>query len=65
VARWYGAEGRSVEVVSNSALWYSTGLPAVALRWVLIPVIPKESSELRRSFAPTSAPIPRGSSRGS
>jgi hypothetical protein len=36
VARWYGAEERRVEVVSNTALWYSTGLPAVPLRWVLI-----------------------------
>jgi hypothetical protein len=36
VAQWYGAEGRTVEVVSNTALWYSTGLPAVPLRWVLI-----------------------------
>jgi hypothetical protein len=36
VAEWYGAEERSVEVVSNTALWYSTGLPAVPLRWVLI-----------------------------
>ncbi len=36
VARWYGAEERSVEVVSNTALWYSTGLPAVPVRWVLI-----------------------------
>jgi hypothetical protein len=36
VADWYGAEERTVEVVSNTALWYSTGLPAVPLRWVLI-----------------------------
>ncbi len=37
VADWYGAEERTVEVVSNNtALWYSTGLPAVPLRWVLI-----------------------------
>src|SRR5215212_1819266 len=36
VAEWYGAEERTVEVVSNTALWYSTGLPAVPLRWVLI-----------------------------
>src|SRR5829696_8128586 len=36
VAKWYGAEERTVEVVSNTALWYSTGLPAVPLRWVLI-----------------------------
>jgi hypothetical protein len=25
-----------VEIVSGSAIWYSTGLPAVPLRWVLI-----------------------------
>jgi hypothetical protein len=34
--RWYGAEEPTVEVVSNTALCYSTGLPAVPLRWVLI-----------------------------
>jgi hypothetical protein len=36
VADWYGAEERTVEVISNTALWYSTGLPAVPVRWVLI-----------------------------
>lgn len=36
VANWYGGGERSVEVVSATGLWYSTGLPAVALRWVLI-----------------------------
>ena len=36
VASWYGAEERTVEVASSTALWYSTGLPAVPLRWVLI-----------------------------
>jgi hypothetical protein len=36
VANWYGKEKRSVEVVSATAVWYSTGLPAVPLRWVLI-----------------------------
>jgi len=36
VANWYGKEKRSVEVVSATAIWYSTGLPAVPLRWVLI-----------------------------
>ncbi len=36
VTDWYGKEERSVEVVSNTAVWYSTGLPAVPLRWVLI-----------------------------
>jgi len=36
VSGWYGGGERSVEIVSETALWYSTGLPAVALRWVLI-----------------------------
>jgi hypothetical protein len=36
VANWYGAKERTVEVNSDTALWYSTGLPAVPLRWVLI-----------------------------
>jgi hypothetical protein len=36
VVQWYGAEERAVDVVSNTAVWYSTGLPAVPLRWVLI-----------------------------
>jgi hypothetical protein len=36
VASWYGAEERTVEIISESAVWYSTGLPAVPLRWVLI-----------------------------
>ena len=33
---WYGAQQRLVEVVSSTAIWYSTGLPPVPLRWVLI-----------------------------
>ncbi len=36
VADWYGREERTVEVVSGTAVWHSTGLPAVPLRWVLI-----------------------------
>jgi hypothetical protein len=36
VASWYGGAERTVEIVSGSAMWYSTGLPAVPLRWVLI-----------------------------
>jgi hypothetical protein len=36
VADWYGREKRTVEVVSGTAVWHSTGLPAVPLRWVLI-----------------------------
>ena len=36
VANWYGARERIVEVVSERAIWYSTGLPAVPVRWVLV-----------------------------
>ena len=36
VADWYGRKERTVEVVSGTAVWHSTGLPAVPLRWVLI-----------------------------
>jgi hypothetical protein len=36
VADWYGGKKRTVEVVSGTAVWHSTGLPAVPLRWVLI-----------------------------
>src|SRR5215207_1466122 len=36
VAHWYGGKKRTVEVVSGTAVWHSTGLPAVPLRWVLI-----------------------------
>jgi DDE superfamily endonuclease len=36
VADWYGRRKRTVEVVCATAVWHSTGLPAVPLRWVLI-----------------------------
>lgn len=36
VANWYGSAQRTVEIISETALWHSTGLPAVPLRWVLI-----------------------------
>ena len=36
VAGWYGNQERTVEVLSATAVWYSTGLPVVPLRWVLI-----------------------------
>ena len=36
VGDFYGESERTVEAVSGTAIWYSTGLPAVALRWVLI-----------------------------
>ena len=35
-ASWYGSGDRTVEIASNTAVWYSTGLFAVPLRWVLV-----------------------------
>ena len=32
----YGGAQGTVEIVSETAIWYSTGLPAVPIRWVLI-----------------------------
>jgi len=36
VAQWYGAGPRQVEVATDTAVWYHTGKPPVAIRWVLI-----------------------------
>lgn len=36
VATWYGAGPRTVEIVSETAVWYHGGLPPVLIRWVLI-----------------------------
>src|SRR5215210_325909 len=36
IANWYGSAERGVEIASETAVWYSTGLPAVPIRWVLI-----------------------------
>ena len=36
IANWYGSGDRMVEISSATAVWYSTGLFAVPLRWVLV-----------------------------
>jgi hypothetical protein len=36
IANWYGGGERIVEIASETAVWYSTGLFAVPVRWVLI-----------------------------
>jgi hypothetical protein len=36
IANWYGSPERVVEIASAKAVWYSTGLFAVRVRWVLI-----------------------------
>jgi hypothetical protein len=36
VDQWYGAGPREVEVTTATAVWYHTGKPPVAVRWMLI-----------------------------
>ena len=36
VDQWYGEGPREVEVATDTAVWYHTGKPPVAMRWVLI-----------------------------
>jgi hypothetical protein len=36
VDQWYGEGPREVEVATGTAVWYHTGKPPVAIRWVLI-----------------------------
>jgi DDE superfamily endonuclease len=36
ITNWYGSGERMVEICSETAVWYSTGLFAVPLRWVLV-----------------------------
>jgi hypothetical protein len=36
ITNWYGSRERMVEISSQTAVWYSTGLPAVPVRWVLV-----------------------------
>jgi hypothetical protein len=35
VANWYGKQEHTIEIISETALWYSTDLSAVLLPWVL------------------------------
>lgn len=36
IPHWYGQGHKEVEIVSNTAVWYHNGLPALPIRWVLI-----------------------------
>lgn len=36
VPHWYGAEARTIQVATGTAVWYRVALPVVPLRWVLI-----------------------------
>ena len=33
---WYGGQKRLIDWVSGTAMWYSTGIPPLPLRWVLV-----------------------------
>jgi hypothetical protein len=62
ISGWYGAQQRTVEVISATAVWYSPGLPAVPLRWVLIRDPNGEFETQALFYAPSSMQIPSGSS---
>jgi hypothetical protein len=36
IPEWYGQGCRTIEIVSNTAVWYHCGQPPVPIRWVLI-----------------------------
>jgi DDE superfamily endonuclease len=36
LARWYGERNRPLEILSQTAVWYSTGFPPVPIRWVVL-----------------------------
>ena len=36
VAWWYGQANRTIEIASATAVWFHSGMPPVALRWVLL-----------------------------
>jgi DDE superfamily endonuclease len=36
VTEWYGGRPRELEVTSDTAIWYNSGLPPAPIRWVLV-----------------------------
>jgi hypothetical protein len=46
VTNWYGQGPTQVEITSDTAVWYHSGMPAVPIRWVLVRD-PKEKFETR------------------
>lgn len=36
VTNWYGQGSTQVEITSDTAVWYHSGMPAVPIRWVLV-----------------------------
>lgn len=46
VTNWYGQGPTQIEITSDTAVWYSSGKPAVPIRWVIVRD-PKEKFETR------------------
>ncbi len=36
VQEWYGEKQRQLEIISDTAVWFHNGMPALPIRWVLI-----------------------------
>ena len=36
MAEWYGGQTRTLDYVSGCAIWYSSGMPPAAIRWILV-----------------------------
>lgn len=36
MAEWYGGQTRTLDYVSRTAIWYSSGMPPAAIRWILV-----------------------------
>ena len=36
IPNWYGQRNRTVEIVSDTAVWFHNGMPPLPIRWVLI-----------------------------
>lgn len=36
IREWYGEKQREIEICSDTAVWYHSGMPPVPIRWVLI-----------------------------
>ncbi|WP_229505441.1 IS701 family transposase [Massilia mucilaginosa] len=36
LSQWYGQGDKAVEIATGTAVWYSSGLPTIPLRWILV-----------------------------
>jgi len=64
MSRWYVVRDRSIEIVSDTAVWYRTGVSPVPIRWVLIRD-PQGTFPTQPSSAPTWMLVPSRSLPGS